>query len=139
MRCKIVAVMFIALPIILSCYLPIVTEAQSSVAQSFAASTAKEPTSVAGVEIFADRPKGFDPLTATDEQLSTYGLPPRPDIQAHPKDYRAWEMAMGALKSRPSGVRAMPFYSSNMKSGKQVSALMDGLPVSTTSENWSGV
>ncbi len=34
-------------------------------------------------------PEDFDPLSATDEQLSTYGIPPRPDIN-NEDDYLSW-------------------------------------------------
>ncbi len=61
------------------------------------AAAPKEATNIKGVSIIADRPKGFNPLTATSQELGRYGLPPRPDQQANPKGYANWARAMQAL------------------------------------------
>lgn len=45
-------------------------------------------------------PEGFNPLTATDEQLETYGFPPRPDEQ-NAEDYADWVEIMSCCKSTP--------------------------------------
>src|SRR5208282_2053813 len=54
------------------------------------AAAPKEATNIKGVSIIADRPKGFNPLTASSQELGRYGLPPRPDPQANPKGYARW-------------------------------------------------
>lgn len=43
-------------------------------------------------------PEGFKPLTATDEQLETYGFPPRPD-KDNQEDYEDWVEIMSSCKS----------------------------------------
>lgn len=42
-------------------------------------------------------PEGFTPLTATDEQLETYGFPPRPD-EENQEDYQNWSELMSNYK-----------------------------------------
>lgn len=42
-------------------------------------------------------PKGFKPLTATDEQLEIYGFPPRPD-EENQEDYQNWSELMSHYK-----------------------------------------
>jgi hypothetical protein len=39
-------------------------------------------------------PAGFNPLTASDDELAYYGFPPRPDQSAQPKAYATWAKAM---------------------------------------------
>lgn len=45
-------------------------------------------------------PDGFDPLTASDEQLETYGFPPRPDKE-NIDEYESWVEIMSCYKSTP--------------------------------------
>lgn len=45
-------------------------------------------------------PEGFKPLTASDEQLETYGFPPRPTDESS-EDYEEWEYIMSNYKSTP--------------------------------------
>lgn len=45
-------------------------------------------------------PEGFDPLTASDQELADYGFPPRPDESASPKAFATWTKAMKASKTR---------------------------------------
>lgn len=44
-------------------------------------------------------PAGFDPITASDEELAYHGFPPRPN-QSQPKAYATWVKAMMASKVR---------------------------------------
>jgi hypothetical protein len=37
---------------------------------------------------------GFNPLTATDQDLESYKLPPRPDARSSPRSYENWRRAM---------------------------------------------
>lgn len=134
---------WIALAVILLCSFPAATAAQNA-SSALAASTAKEQTNIPGVKIFADRPVGFSPLTATDEQLSTYGLPPRPDKQANPQGYAQWARAMTSLKYRASATLvAKPYSSTNLKlvnnQANQPSVQVNGAPTQYYSTNWSGV
>lgn len=50
------------------------------------------------VSKFPVPPEGFKPLDATDEQLETYGFPPRPD-KDNVEDYNCWVEQMGYYKS----------------------------------------
>ena len=45
-------------------------------------------------------PVGFDPITASDEELAYHGFPPRPSQSAQPKAYATWVKAMKASKVR---------------------------------------
>jgi hypothetical protein len=73
------------------------------------------PTNIPGVHTYAEPPKAFNPVTATDVDLATYGFPSRPDKQADPDDYAVWERAMkrarirwnGELKPLPSSGHGM--------------------------------
>lgn len=56
---------------------------------------------IGGVESsFPVPPDGFKPLDATDEQLDTYGFPPRPDKE-NVEDYNDWVELMQNYKSTP--------------------------------------
>lgn len=79
------------------------------------ASASDVPTNIPGIRTYAEPPKGFNPVMATDEELATYGFPPRPDKQTQPDQYARWERAMklakirwnGELKTVPGSVRRM--------------------------------
>jgi hypothetical protein len=58
------------------------------------------PTNLPGATTIAAPPQGFDPLTASDEDLAYNGFPPRPDQAAAPKAYASWAKAMNASKTR---------------------------------------
>src|SRR5215469_17601282 len=77
--------------------------AESDAAHAIYLSAANVPTNVAGINTYPDPPKGFNPLTASDEELASYGFPTRPDKQAEPDHYRMWERAMIAAKIRWHG------------------------------------
>lgn len=77
--------------------------AEDNEAKAIYAAGGNLPTSVLGVRAYVEPPKGFDPLTASDVELATYGFPPRPDKQADPDRYRWWERAMGLTKTRWNG------------------------------------
>src|ERR1039458_2701477 len=65
------------------------------------AAAPKEATNIKGVSIIADRPKGFNPLTATSQELGRYGLPPRPDQEAAPPGHAKQARAKKERKDRP--------------------------------------
>jgi len=56
------------------------------------------PTNLPGVTSIAAPPEGFNPLTATDEDLAYYGFPPRPNDYSG--DYASWAKAMAASQER---------------------------------------
>jgi len=57
-------------------------------------------TNLPGVTTSIAPPSGFNPLTASDGELATYGFPPRPDQNVSPGAFSAWERAMKASKER---------------------------------------
>jgi len=84
--------------------------AESDAVRAIRASAATVPTNIPGVHGYAEPPKGFNPVTATDEELAIYGFPPRPDKQANLEHYAAWEQAMKAAKIRWNGkLKVLPF------------------------------
>ncbi len=83
--------------------LPASAAGESEAARAIYLSAATVPTNLANIHTYADPPKGFNPLTATDVELATYGFPQRPDKQADPGHYAMWERAMTAAKIRWHG------------------------------------
>ncbi|HUB01758.1 MAG TPA: hypothetical protein VL983_03695 [Terriglobales bacterium] len=115
--------------------------AQSNAAAAVApfSASVKQPTSVAGISILADRPTGFNPLTASNAELGRYGLPQRPDSQTNPRAFSHWTKAMQAIQYRAADVKALPFSSTNMKMANQQSeAAISAGPTEYYSYNWSG-
>jgi|HubBroStandDraft_1064217.scaffolds.fasta_scaffold00831_19 hypothetical protein len=115
-------------------------------------------TSVKGVTAIASPPKDFNPFTATNRELLSYGLPQAPDKTADPKAYEHWQKAMLAVQScnqhaqqgsstsaaahqacHATDVKAQPYSSVNARSaGKAATANADGTS-SITYLNWSGI
>jgi len=84
-------------------------KAQSDAVRSIYAWGATVPTNIEGVHTYPAPPAGFNPLTATDEELATHGFPPRPNKQADPSHYDIWARAMMAARIRPTGdLRPIP-------------------------------
>jgi Peptidase A4 family len=77
--------------------------AESDAVRAIYVSAASVPTNIPGIHTYAEPPKGFNPVTATDAQLAAYGFPPRPDKQADPDHYVLWERAMRAARIRWNG------------------------------------
>ena len=87
-----------------------VAAAEDNAVRAIRASAATVPTNIPGIHTYAEPPKGFNPVTATDEDLATYGFPARPDKQAKPDQYAQWEQAMKAAKIRWNGeLKRLPF------------------------------
>ena len=80
-----------------------VAMAQSDTVRALYISAANVPTNITSIHTYAEAPKGFNPVAASDEELATYGFPLRPDKQADPKHYALWERAMVAAKIRWNG------------------------------------
>ena len=86
-----------------------IAAAETDAARAIRASAATVPTNIPGIHTYAEPPKGFNPVTATDVELATYGFPVRPDKQAHPNEYTQWERHMKLAKTRWNGeLRALP-------------------------------
>lgn len=99
----------------------------------------KVATHVDGASVFAAPPKGFNPLTASNVELLTYGLPQRPDQTADAKAYEVWQTGMLALKSHVTDVESRPYTSREMApAGPAAVANVDGT-TAVGSFNWSGI
>jgi Peptidase A4 family len=131
--------------------------AQREDAHAILAAAPKMETSVKGVHAFPDTPKGFNPLTATNRELLTYGLPQAPDKTVDAKAYEHWQLGMAALqacnqssqKPGPStsvstrvchatDVTAQPYSSRPMAPAKTATPNVDGT-TAYNSFNWSGI
>jgi hypothetical protein len=119
--------------------------AESDAAQAIRASGANVPTNIPGVYTYAEPPKEFNPVTAADVELATYGFPPRPDKQANPDGYAVWERVVkaakihwnGELKPLPThGRERIPAGSSPMSHAAQPQATG---PLQVATINTSGV
>jgi hypothetical protein len=99
----------------------------------------KIPTSVKGVSVFAAPPKDFNPLTASNQELLSYGLPQRPDKATNATAYQHWERGMLALKTRVTDVEARPYSSHQMTPAGSPSVSAINGTVSYGSYNWSGI
>jgi Peptidase A4 family len=93
-------------------------------------------------------PAGFDPLTASDQDLAYHGFPPRPNQTTDSKVYAQWAKAMKASKTRlmPSLEQTTIFHGQS-KPGKVANPTAIDSSVSTPagsvknlsySTNWSG-
>jgi len=103
------------------------------------ATASKVPTGIKGVYVFGAPPRNFNPLTATNRELLSYGLPQRPDKERNAPAYQHWERGMLALKTRVTDVEARPYSSHQMTpAGPPSAAAIDGT-VSVGSFNWSGI
>jgi hypothetical protein len=93
-------------------------------------------TNLAGVTTFAAPPEGFIALTASDEELSNFGFPPRPDPAASPKHYASWTKAMLASRKRivPTLEQTSIFHGpARLREGAESSEV-----TALVSYNWSG-
>ena len=84
-------------------------------------------------------PSGFNPVTASDEELAFYGYPPRPDINTAPDAYNSWQRVMSLPVKRVKTT----FQQTTLSNGP-IQILSEGRKVpgtvatGTSSSNWSG-
>ncbi len=98
-----------------------------------------------GATTIAAPPAGFDPLSASDQELAYYGFPPKPNQNTEPKAYATWARAMQHSKTRivPTLEQTAVFHGP-MQQAKKVNpasaanSLTLGVPSNATSSNWSG-
>ena len=57
-------------------------------------------TNLPGTTTIVAPPEGFDPISASDEDLAYHGFPPRPDQSSSPKAYASWTKAINASRTR---------------------------------------
>jgi len=93
-------------------------------------------TNIEGIRTFNAPPANFNPLKASDEELATYGFPPRPDQATDPAGLAKWNKAMSIATRRWNGeLRPRQFQNQPMKPGPSIS----NTARSTTSANWSAI
>lgn len=123
------------------------------------AAAPKVSTSIPGVHAFPTLAKDFNPFTATNRELLTYGLPQAPDKAVDPKAYEHWQKAMLAIQNcnqqaqqarstsaagsvqncHGTDVAAKPYSSVNAKpAGTGATQNVDGTS-SISFYNWSGI
>ena len=102
-------------------------------------------TNVSTIRTFAEAPKNFDAVNASDEDLARFGLPARPDPQAEPEHYAVWTRAMQAAKVRWHGqvktiqTEKRPSESPLSSERMEPSVVAAAAPATPTSYDWSGV
>src|ERR1700683_5455016 len=75
-------------------------ESQSYALRQLYETSATIPTNVESIRAYPVPPQGFNPLTASDEELAAYGIPLRPDKMQHPGGYSQWTR-VAQLMSNP--------------------------------------
>jgi hypothetical protein len=145
MKNRTVAAVLVAAAGILLCTFPAATSAQSDTdaVRAMYQTSATVPTNIPGIRRFPDPPLGFDPVSASDIELASYGFLPRPDAQADPNGYARWVQSMKMAKHHWTGdLKETGKYHLPNQQAKVVAASTSGTtagPNSTTSQNWSGV
>jgi hypothetical protein len=80
-----------------------IASAHNEAARAIYEASGSIPTNIEGVHTFPAPPRDLDALSASDETLASYGLPPRPDRAADPAGYRSWAEAMRLRPERWNG------------------------------------
>jgi hypothetical protein len=126
---------------ILGLFVPFCVQAQTaaSVSQAGHASLPHVvPTNLPGVFAFTQPPADFDPLTASKEDLESWGYPPRPDVKEGPKAMNTWleEVNPALRRSAPELVSRPNVYNRQVMGLKMKSTQRNS--IAATSGNWSG-
>ena len=103
-------------------------------------------TNLPGATTIAAPSAGFDPLTASDEELQYNGFPPRPNQATEAKQYGNWVKAMKASKtrivpswSRPPSCTVRPSRPRHQSDRGGEERIASGSASNTAySSNWSG-
>jgi hypothetical protein len=116
--------------------------AQSEAAKAVYDASAIVPTNVRGIRTFNAPPPGFDPRGASDEELATYGYPPRPP--QGDEHYATWAKAMAAAKNRWNGpLKVTNYWNGPMRPAKAPAEAAANTtatgPTLAYSYNWSGI
>jgi len=57
-----------------------------------------QPTNIPGIHGFMPPPAGFDPRSATPEELHAHGFPPRPDPNSMPHAFKKWNLMASRIR-----------------------------------------
>jgi hypothetical protein len=95
-------------------------------------------TNLPDVRAFVNAPADFNALTATPEELDSYGFPPRPDATTDPKVYAAWVRAVASQVQRivPQLEETNIYHGPAL--GVQPTGTEPSNPTAVESSNWSG-
>ena len=95
-------------------------------------------TNLPGATTTVAPPAGFNPLTASDQDLEEFGFPPRPNEISAPEGYATWKSAMASSVNRISPVLQQTniFHGPAKVKGAAASAKLDN--GTAGSYNWSG-
>jgi hypothetical protein len=123
-----------------------IASAHNEAARAIYEESGNVPTNIEGVRTFPAPPRDFDAVSASDETLASYGLPPRPDRTADPGGYRSWVEAMQLRPERWNGTLTVrKAAGSNARIANNSAGGGAAVPASSnavtngTSLNWSGV
>ena len=97
-------------------------------------------TNLPGATTITAPPAGFDPISASDEDLQYHGFPPRPNQYTEPKAYTAWERAIKASQTRvvPKLEQTTLFHGPAKIKDNAGTPATGSNTGSTSSYNWSG-
>jgi hypothetical protein len=115
--------------------------AQTDAVRAIYESSAVLTTNVEGIRTFPAPPEGFNALTAADEELAAYGLPPRPDPTEDAGGYAAWAKAMSVNPRRWNGELTPRRAQSSVARAVSTKSSPHTINTATavTTSNWSGV
>jgi len=142
MKCRTIAVVFVAVAVLSMCSFPGVAAAQSNsdAVRAMYQKSATVPTNIPGIFRFPDAPAGFDPVAASDLELGAYGFPPHPDAEADPSGYARWAHAMKMARNRWHGdLKPTGIYHGSGRDAKVLASQTTNKPGSASYSNWSGV
>ena len=90
-------------------------------------------TNIQGVYAYTQPPPGFDPSTASAENLELYGYPPRPAANASAEDLARWKHQVN-----PGLTRIVPRLKATKIYHRPISGLTIRNSTNLNSQNWSG-
>jgi hypothetical protein len=98
-------------------------------------------TNLPGATTAVAPPDGFNPVEASDDELSMYGFPPRPNADLEPKAYATWAKAMAASKIRvfPQLAQTNHFAGPTRPAVPNKAVPHDSAAGTSNSYNWSGI
>lgn len=126
---------------------PVVTLAQNRVDTPHRLQPNEHALNLPGASTIEAPPVGFDPMSASDEDLAYHGFPPRPNQVTDSKAYASWVEAMSHSKTRVTPkLEQTAIYHGPAQIKKNASsnamAAHPGLPQAPSntlySSNWSG-
>jgi hypothetical protein len=128
---------------ILGLFAPFFAQAQTSASNSQAGHASAPhtvPTNLPGVFAFTQPPAGFNPATASKEDLESWGYAPRPDVTEGPAAQTRWldEVSPKLRRSVPDLVSRPNAFNRQVMGLKLKSTPTKSNTIQATSGNWSG-